>query len=71
MLAAPSGCSSSRLQHVQDNALGPPVFLQVERYKAPRDKLLCLVNVKTMVEGIVAAAVAAGADIGGAGGAGC
>lgn len=40
-------------------------LLKVERYKAPRDKLLCLVNVKTMVEGIVAAAAAQGANIGG------
>ena len=38
----------------------------MDRYKAPRDKLLCLVNVKTMVEGVVAAAAKAGANIGGA-----
>lgn len=40
--------------------------LKMDRYKAPRDKLLCLVNVKTMVEGVVAAAARAGANVGGA-----
>lgn len=38
----------------------------MDRYKAPRDKLLCLVNVKTMVENIVGLAAKAGASIGGA-----
>ena len=38
----------------------------MEQYKAPRDKLLCLVNVKTMVENIVGLAAKAGANIGGA-----
>lgn len=38
----------------------------MDRYKAPRDKLLCLVNVKTMVESIVGLAAKAGANIGGA-----
>lgn len=37
----------------------------MDRYKAPRDKLLCLVNVKTMVENIVGLAAKAGASIGG------
>lgn len=37
----------------------------MDRYKAPRDKLLCLVNVKTMVENIVGLAAKAGAAIGG------
>ncbi|PSC72702.1 vacuolar sorting-associated 9A-like [Micractinium conductrix] len=40
--------------------------LKMDRYKAPRDKLLCLVNVKTMVENIVQLAARAGASIGGA-----
>lgn len=39
--------------------------LKMDRYKAPRDKLLCLVNVKTMVENIVGLAAKAGAAIGG------
>jgi len=39
--------------------------LKMDRYKAPRDKLLCLVNVKTMVENIVQLAAAGGANIGG------
>jgi hypothetical protein len=37
----------------------------MDRYKAPRDKLLCLVNVKTMVENIVQLAASGGAGIGG------
>jgi hypothetical protein len=37
----------------------------MDRYKAPRDKLLCLVNVKTMVESIVQLAAKGGAAIGG------
>lgn len=37
----------------------------MDRYKAPRDKLLCLVNVKTMVENIVQLAAKGGANIGG------
>ena len=37
----------------------------MDRYKAPRDKLLCLVNVKTMVENIVQLAAQGGAAIGG------
>ncbi|KAL4458115.1 hypothetical protein ABPG75_012980 [Micractinium tetrahymenae] len=41
-------------------------LLKMDRYKAPRDKLLCLVNVKTMVENIVGLAAKAGANIGGA-----
>lgn len=39
---------------------------KMDRYKAPRDKLLCLVNVKTLVEDIVGEAVRRGASIGGA-----
>ena len=39
---------------------------RMDRYKAPRDKLLCLVNVITLVEDIVGAAARAGAAIGGA-----
>jgi hypothetical protein len=39
---------------------------KMDKYKAPRDKLLCLVNVKTLVEDIVGAAVRQGASIGGA-----
>lgn len=41
-------------------------LLRMDRYKAPRDKLLCLVNVKTLVEDVVGAAVRGGAPIGGA-----
>ena len=41
-------------------------LLRMDRYKAPRDKLLCLVNVKTLVEDIVVAAARQGAAIGGA-----
>ena len=37
----------------------------MDRYKAPRDKLLCLVNVNTMVENIVQLAAQGGAAIGG------
>ena len=40
-------------------------ILKMDRYKAPRDKLLCLVNVKTMVESIVQLAARGGAAIGG------
>jgi hypothetical protein len=47
-------------------ALAQAELLKMDKYKAPRDKLLCLVNVKTMVENIVAAAARAGANIGGA-----
>ena len=47
-------------------ALARGELAKVDRYKAPRDKLLCLVNVKTMVENVVAAAVRMGANIGGA-----
>jgi hypothetical protein len=39
---------------------------KMDKYKAPRDKLLCLVNVKTLVEDIVGEAVRRGASIGGA-----
>lgn len=41
-------------------------LLRMDRYKAPRDKLLCLVNVKTLVEDVVVAAARAGAAVGGA-----
>jgi hypothetical protein len=41
-------------------------LVKMDRYKAPRDKLLCLVNVKTLVEDIVGEAVRRGASIGGA-----
>lgn len=41
-------------------------LLRMDRYKAPRDKLLCLVNVKTLVEDIVGAAARGGAPVGGA-----
>ena len=41
-------------------------LLKMDKYKAPRDKLLCLVNVKTLVENIVGAAARGGAQIGGA-----
>lgn len=41
-------------------------LLKMDKYKAPRDKLLCLVNVKTLVEDIVGAAARGGANVGGA-----
>ncbi|EFN58694.1 hypothetical protein CHLNCDRAFT_140312 [Chlorella variabilis] len=47
-------------------ALAQSELLKMDRYKAPRDKLLCLVNVKTMVENIVQLAAKGGANIGGA-----
>ena len=51
-------------------ALAQGELLRMDRYKAPRDKLLCLVNVKTMVEDVVvAAAAASGTPGGGLGGA--
>lgn len=39
---------------------------RMDKYKAPYDKLLCLVNTKTLVEDIVGSAVRSGANIGGA-----
>lgn len=41
-------------------------LVRMDRYKAPRDKLVCLVNVKTFVENIVSSAARSGASIGGA-----
>lgn len=41
-------------------------LLKMDKYKAPMDKLVCLANVRRMVEASIAAAVRAGADIGGA-----
>ncbi|KAL6779135.1 VPS9 [Auxenochlorella protothecoides x Auxenochlorella symbiontica] len=38
----------------------------MDKYKAPRDKLVCLVNVKTTAESLVQVAAATGARIGGA-----
>jgi hypothetical protein len=40
-------------------------LLRMDKYKAPRDKLLCLVNVKTIVEEIIATANRDGFSIGG------
>ncbi|GAB4820453.1 hypothetical protein N2152v2_007499 [Parachlorella kessleri] len=47
-------------------AMAQGELLKMDKYKAPRDKLLCLVNVKTMVENIVHEAAKKGAKIGGA-----
>ena len=41
-------------------------LLKMDKYKAPRDKLLCLVNVKTIIEEIIGDSVKKGASIGGA-----
>lgn len=41
-------------------------LLKMDKYKAPRDKLLCLINVKTLIEQIIENAVKNGAHIGGA-----
>ena len=40
-------------------------LLRMDKYKAPRDKLLCLVNVKTIIEEIIATANRDGFSIGG------
>lgn len=39
---------------------------RMDKYKAPYDKIICLMNVKTLVEDIVNSAVRSGANIGGA-----
>lgn len=53
---------------VEDSLLSIAVeeLLKMDKYKAPRDKLLCLVNVKTLVEDIVTKAAQGGTPIGGA-----
>jgi hypothetical protein len=38
-------------------------LLKMDRYKAPRDKLVCLANVRSMVEGAIQAAANSGATI--------
>lgn len=40
-------------------------LLRMDKYKAPRDKLLCLVNVKTIIEDLIATANRDGFSIGG------